>query len=66
MKHNFATDLWPDPVVTQIEPLKKFWPAAEYMQDYYNKIPSAGYCMVIIDPKIQKLRQKFADRFVEI
>lgn len=65
MKDGFAADLWPDPIVTQIEPLKKFWPAADYMQDYYNKNPSAGYCMVIIDPKIQKLRQKFADKFIE-
>ena len=65
MKSGFAAGLWPDPVVTQIEPFEKFWPAAEYMQDYYNKNPAAGYCMVIIDPKIQKLRQKFADKFVD-
>jgi peptide methionine sulfoxide reductase MsrA len=43
-------------------PYDKFWPAAEYMQDYYNKNPSEGYCQVVIDPKISKLRQKFAAR----
>lgn len=64
MKSGFAAGLWPDPIVTQIEPFKKFWPAADYMQNYYNTNPSAGYCMVIIDPKIQKLRQKFAEKFV--
>jgi len=56
----FAAGLYKDPVVTQIEPLDKFWPAAEYMQDYYNKNPTAGYCLAVIDPKIQKLRHKFA------
>ncbi len=60
MKHNFAAKLWKDPVVTYIEPFKKFWPAEADMRDYYNKNPSAAYCQFIIDPKIQKLRQKFA------
>ncbi len=59
---DFAAPLWPDPIVTQIEPLDTFWPADEYMQDYYNKNRSAGYCQFIIDPKIQKLRQKFAEK----
>jgi peptide-methionine (S)-S-oxide reductase len=62
MSKDFAAGLWEGPVVTQIVRFEKFWPAAEYMQDYYNKNPSAAYCQVIIDPKIQKLRQKFADR----
>lgn len=57
---DFARPLWPDPIVTQIVEFKKFWPAAEDMQDYYNKNPSAGYCQFIIEPKIQKLRQEFS------
>jgi len=60
MIKNFAPTLYKDPIVTQLEPLDKFWPADDYMQNYYNNNPSAGYCMVVIDPKIQKLRQKFA------
>lgn len=65
MIKKFAPALWKDPIVTQIVPLKKFWPAGEDMQDYYNRNPSTGYCQVIIEPKIQKLRQKFAARFKE-
>jgi peptide-methionine (S)-S-oxide reductase len=60
MKANYATALWENPIVTQIEKFEKFWPADEYMQDYYERNPSAGYCQIVIDPKIQKLRQKFA------
>jgi peptide-methionine (S)-S-oxide reductase len=60
MAQDFAADLYADPIVTQIVPLEAFWPAAEYMQDFYERNPNQGYCMAIIDPKIQKLRQKFA------
>lgn len=62
MAVTFATTLYSDPIVTQVQPLKTFWPADGYMQDYFNRNPNAGYCMVVIDPKIQKLRQKFAAR----
>jgi peptide-methionine (S)-S-oxide reductase len=57
---NFAPTLYKDPIVTQLVPFEKFWPADETMQDYYNRNPNAGYCQIVIDPKIQKLRQKFA------
>jgi peptide-methionine (S)-S-oxide reductase len=66
MKQHFAADLWPDPIVTQIVPLEKFWPADIDNQDYFNKNPGTGYCQVIIEPKIQKLRQKFAKRFKDV
>ena len=62
MIKGFAAELWSDPIVTQLVPLEKFWPADDYMQDYYNKNPQAAYCQVVIDPKIQKLRQTFAAR----
>ena len=62
MIQNFAPTLYKDPVVTQLEPLEKFWPADEDNQDYFTKNPNAGYCMVVIDPKVQKLRQKFAQK----
>ncbi|HSX16008.1 MAG TPA: peptide-methionine (S)-S-oxide reductase MsrA [Candidatus Saccharimonadales bacterium] len=63
MKNGFAREIWPDPIVTQIEPLEKYWPADEANQDYFNKNPSAAYCQVIINPKLAKLRQQFAKRF---
>lgn len=60
MIKNFAPTLWKDPIVTELKPLEAFWPADEYMQEYYEKHPTQGYCQMIIDPKIQKLRQKYA------
>jgi peptide-methionine (S)-S-oxide reductase len=44
------------PITTEIVPLVKFWPAEDYHQDYFEKHPDEGYCMVVIRPKIQKLK----------
>lgn len=62
MMNNFAANLYQNPIVTQLKKFEKFWPAEEYMQDYYAKNPHAGYCLAVIDPKIIKLRQKFASK----
>jgi peptide-methionine (S)-S-oxide reductase len=48
------------PIVTQIEPLKAFYPAEDYHQDYYKKHPNAPYCLFVISPKLHKL-EKHAD-----
>ena len=42
-------------VVTQIEPAPAFYPAEDYHQDYFDKNPTAGYCRVVIAPKLDKL-----------
>lgn len=38
---------WKDPVVTSMEPLKKFYPAENYHQDYLQKNPNGYTCHVI-------------------
>lgn len=45
-----------DPIVTQIEPLKDFYVAENYHQDYYNNNPNAPYCTFVIRPKLKKLK----------
>lgn len=50
------------PIVTQVEPLDTFYRAEEEHQNFYRDHPSYGYCRVVIDPKVAKLREKFADR----
>jgi peptide-methionine (S)-S-oxide reductase len=47
-----------DPVVTEIVPLKKFWRAEDYHQDYFNQHPGQGYCAFVIKPKVSKLQHK--------
>ena len=50
-----------DPITTEIVPLKKFWPAEDYHQDYFTKHPNQGYCSVVIKPKIDKLKHLLSD-----
>lgn len=60
--HGFATNLWDKPIVTQLEPYTTFYPAENYHQDFFNQNPSQAYCTIIINPKVQKLRQLFASK----
>ncbi len=43
------------PVVTQIVPLAAFYPAEDHHQHYFAKNPNAGYCRLVIRPKVAKL-----------
>ena len=43
------------PVTTEIVPLKAFYRAEEYHQNYFKKNPHAPYCLFVISPKVQKL-----------
>jgi peptide-methionine (S)-S-oxide reductase len=45
-----------DPIVTEIVPLQKFWPAEDYHQDYFEKNPDQAYCSSVIRPKVTKLK----------
>src|SRR5688572_7310688 len=64
--------LWKDPIVTTVEPLKEFYLAEEYHQNYFDTYENAnelqrmrmnsGYCRAIIEPKVAKFRQMYRDR----
>jgi peptide-methionine (S)-S-oxide reductase len=45
-----------DPIVTEIAPLTKFWPAEAYHQDYFRKNPHQGYCQAVVAPKVEKFK----------
>ena len=50
-------------IVTQIVPRHAFYRAEDKHQNFFNEHESAGYCRVIIAPKLDKLRHVFADRY---
>ena len=52
-----ANPAWGGNIVTEISPLPEFYPAEDYHQDYFRKNPNAGYCRVVIKPKIDKLKK---------
>jgi peptide-methionine (S)-S-oxide reductase len=49
-----------DPIVTQVVPAERFWPAEDYHQNYFRQNPNQGYCMFVVSPKVKKFRDKFA------
>jgi len=67
-----AKKIWKNPIVTTFEPLKNYTRAEEYHQDYFAKYEkaspieqmkmNAGYCSVVIQPKVLKFRKEYAGR----
>jgi len=55
-----AAGWWPGTIVTVIEPLREFYRAEEYHQDFFAKNPGQGYCMAVAVPKVNKVRKEFA------
>jgi peptide-methionine (S)-S-oxide reductase len=54
------------PVVTEVVPLETFYEAEDYHRDYYAQNKNAGYCQVVINPKLEKVQKEFADLLVSI
>ena len=50
---------FPGPIVTVIEPIKNFYPAENYHQNYYNNNSNQPYCYFVIRPKLEKFQKVF-------
>jgi peptide-methionine (S)-S-oxide reductase len=50
---------FPEPIVTQVVPLKGFYPAEPYHQDYLARHPDNPYIVINDLPKLELLREKF-------
>ncbi len=57
-----AAGAFVDPIVTEITAAKKFYPAEDKHQNYYSLNSGQGYCRAVIAPKVEKVRQVFADK----
>lgn len=55
---------WADPIVTEVLPLERFWPAEKYHDDYFARNPQNPYCAVVVAPKVAKARKIFLDKLV--
>lgn len=53
---------FPNPIVTAIEPLKNYYPAEDYHQNYYKDNPNQPYCYFVIRPKMEKFEKAFAKK----
>lgn len=52
--------VFPNPIVTTIEPLGEFYEAEDYHKNYYERNSGQAYCQLVISPKLHKLKEKFA------
>ncbi|MDC6389163.1 peptide-methionine (S)-S-oxide reductase MsrA [Maribacter sp. PR1] len=59
---NDITPLYKAPITTELSPLGVFYEAEEDHQDYYKNNKSQGYCQVVINPKLAKLRKLYAEK----
>jgi len=62
IKEVTAEGVYDDPIVTEVVPLEKFWPAEDYHQEYFANNPNQPYCTAVVAPKVAKFRKKFVDR----
>lgn len=54
-----AEGVFPDPIVTEVQLLERFWPAEDYHRQYYRRNPAQPYCMMVVGPKVAKYRERF-------
>ncbi len=54
--------VWGAELVTQVVPAPAFYPAEADHYRYYERNPNAGYCRVVVAPKVAKFRKLFSDR----
>lgn len=54
-------ELFDKEIVTEIRPTFNYFPGEDYHQKYYSSNPDAGYCRVVIDPKVSKLRAHYRE-----
>jgi peptide-methionine (S)-S-oxide reductase len=60
-----AAHVFPRPIVTQVAPLRGFYRAEDYHQDYALHNPDNPYILVCDRPKIEALKEQFPDLFVD-
>jgi len=57
-----AARLWARPIVTEIQPFTKFYPAEDYHQEYFANNARQPYCQIVIAPKVAKFRKQYLER----
>lgn len=54
--------VWENPIVTELVPFERFYPAEDYHQEYFKRNPYQPYCTVVVGPKVAKFRKQYFDR----
>lgn len=62
ISHLNEEGIWQDPIVTQVVALDRFYPAEDYHREYFARHAEQAYCQMVISPKVNKLRERWAHR----
>ena len=54
-----AAQVYPNPIVTSLEPMAIFYKAEDYHQNYYAQNKEQPYCRFVIQPKLEKFKKAF-------
>jgi peptide-methionine (S)-S-oxide reductase len=60
-----TTNVWDNPIVTEVAPLEQFWPAEKYHENYFARNPQNPYCAIVIAPKVAKARKLFLEKLAK-
>lgn len=50
------------PIVTQVEPFKNYYRAEEYHKNYFEKNPFSTYCIFVVAPKVDKIKDELGKK----
>jgi peptide-methionine (S)-S-oxide reductase len=62
MAQTNASGIWRTPLVTELAPLDRFYPAEGYHQNYFERNAAQPYCQIVIAPKVAKVRERYLAR----
>ena len=49
------------PIATEVKKLDVFYPSEDYHWNYYKNNPLQPYCLLVIRPKVAKIKKEFGD-----
>jgi peptide-methionine (S)-S-oxide reductase len=62
IKEVTEAEIYDNPIVTEVAPFDKFYPAEDYHQEYFANNPNQPYCAAVVAPKVAKFRKQFVSR----
>ncbi len=62
VKEELNQEIYDNKIVTEICPAKAFYNAEEIHRNFYNRNPQQPYCQIIINPKLEKLKESFSHK----
>lgn len=57
-----AEKVYTDKIVTEVAPIKNFYKAEDYHQDYYSLNPDQPYCRMVVKSKVDKFEKLFKEK----